>query len=255
MPNKRPIVLAALIVLLFGLMYGITQLNNASRAGSQISEPYRRGVPPPALFPKPDIVAKRWPEIVSHAAAPPRGNPTAPYTIAEFGDFQCPLCGKVRPMIEKLLAQYPDQVNLIFIQRPLPTVHHWAVPAAEASEVAAEQGKFWPMYDALYSHQDDLEPGFYPDYAAKIGIGNAQFDAALKTTGAQQSVKRDADFSDNLGVMETPTLILHDNVHGTAIVYTGLKGDQHPGSPPGITTLVASPPWRTTTKQAASAAQ
>jgi predicted DsbA family dithiol-disulfide isomerase len=209
--NKKTIVPIIVLILLGGLMYGITHFTGGTPP------------PPPPPAPKPDFLAKHWPEIVSHAAAPPRGNPNAPYTIAEFGDFQCPQCGKARPIIEKMLAQYPDQVNLIFIHRPFPTIHEWAIPAAEASEVAAAQGKFWQMYDILYSHQDDLEPGYYAGYATQLGMNKDQFDIAMNTPATKQEVKTASDFSDSMGVEETPTLVVHDNVHGAVAIYVGLK--------------------------------
>ena len=131
---------------------------------------------------------KQWPEIVAHAAAPPRGNPHARYTLVEFGDFQCPQCGKARPIIEAMLRQSPDQVNLLFFHRPFPQMHQWALAAAEASEAAAAQGKFWPMYDDLYSHQDDLEPGYYAGYAADIGLDAKTFQAALASHQFQAKV-------------------------------------------------------------------
>jgi hypothetical protein len=250
MANKKTIVPVVTLVLLGGLMYGITHFNGITGGPKP---PIDGPAPPNPPPPKPEVLQKRWPEIVSHAASPPRGNPKAPYTMAEFGDFQCPQCGKVRPILEQLLAKYPDKVNLIFVHRPFPTIHQWAIPAAQASVVAATQGKFWPMYDFLYSHQDDLEPGFYPEYAAQVGLDKTQFSAALRTPIPQQTVKAASDFSDSLGVQETPTLILHDNVKGTAIAYVGLKGDVEHGGAPGIPLLASNPPWAEPAKSASSA--
>lgn len=251
--NKKTVILVVWLVLLGGLMYGITHFNSSGGGSGADGTTPPAPKDPPA--PTAAALAKQWPEIVKHAAAPPRGSANTPYTIAEFGDFQCPQCGHVRPLIERLLAKYPNQVNLIFVHRPFPNIHHWAIPAAEASEVAAAQGKFWPMYDALYSHQDDLEPGFYGNYAAKIGLNKSRFEAALKTPSPQQAVKQASDFSDSLGVEETPTLVLHDNVHNTVTVYVGLTGSQAPGAPKvlGVQALIAHPPWAATPSRAASA--
>src|SRR5579875_2763716 len=185
--NKKSVLLVVWLVLLGGLLFGITHFNSG---GDGTTPPPPDDPPPPPSV----VLAKRWPEILAHAAAPPRGNAKAPYTLAEFGDFQCPQCGKVRPLIEQLLAKYPNQVNLIFLHRPLPRPHQWAIPAAEASAAAASQGKFWPMYDVLYSHQDDLEPGFYTQYAAQAGLNYKQFAGALKTATPRQTVKQASDF-------------------------------------------------------------
>ncbi len=188
----------------------------------------------------------QWPQIVAHAAAPPRGNSNTPYTIAEFGDFQCPQCGKARPGLEKLLALYPAQINLIFIHRPFPNIHKWAIPAGAASEIAGTQGKFWPMYDVLYDHQEDLETGFYSDYAAKVGLNKAAFQKAFDAGQGQDKVVAAAKFADSLNIQSTPTILVHDNKSGAITIYVGTDGTKLPnGSPqyPGVKNLVANPPW------------
>lgn len=234
--NKKTILVVAWLILLGGLLFGITHFN---MAGSQSGNTEKT---PPA--PKLGNLKARWPEIVAHAAAPPRGNPHARYTMAEFGDFQCPQCGKVYPMLEKLLKEYPDQANLIFVDRPFPDIHRWAIPASTAAQIAASHGKFWQMYDKLYTHQDDLEPGFYDDYAAAIGINKAQFATEYKNGVGSQAVEAASKFSDDLGILETPTVVLHDNVSGATTVYIGLSGASAGGPPaPGIKDLVAKPPW------------
>ena len=190
--------------------------------------------------------AAQWPLIVSHAAAPARGRAAAPYTVAEFGDFQCPQCGKARPLLESLLQKYPAQVNLIFIHRPFPQIHHWAIPAGQASEIAAAQGKFWPMYDVLYSHQDDLEPGFYGDYAAQVGLDKAVFQKAVDSGQGLDKVNAASAFSDSLAIQLTPTVLLYDRAKNKVTLYVGLNGTKMPdGSPQyaGINDLLAHPPW------------
>ncbi len=236
--NKKTILLVVWLALLGGLYFGITHYSGGTSGPDQTPKS-----PPVTLVPDLAAVSKRWPEVLSHAAAPPRGNPNAPYTIAEFGDFQCPQCGKSRPEIEQVLAKYPNQVNMVFIHRPFPNIHKYALAAAEASNVAAKFGKFWPMYDALYSHQDDLEPGFYGDYAQSVGISKAQFDAAMNAHAGKPALDAAIQFSNSLGVEETPTLLLRDNAHGTVTAYVGRTGkDNRPGVP-GIDDLAASPPW------------
>ncbi len=239
--NKKPILLVVLLALLGALMFGITHLGGQQNASSG-------NTTPPLPEPKLDTaaLARQWPQIVAHAAAPPRGNPHARWTIAEFGDFQCPQCGKARPLVEKLLAQYPEQVNLIFVHRPFPfynngeVMHQWALPSAQASQAAAKFGKFWPMYDALYSHQDDLEPGFYADYAAQIGIPKAQFQAANNDPSVKAKVNADWRFTEKLGIVETPTFLLRDNQTGTVSAFVGTVGT---AQQPGIQGLAARPPW------------
>ncbi len=230
--------LAVFVGLLALLGWGVNHFGNASIPAANRPQP----------APKMDAVklATQWPEIIAHAAAPPRGQATARYTLAEFGDFQCPQCGKARPILEKLLAQSPAQVNLIFLHRPFPTIHQYAIAAGEASVIAAKQGKFWPMYDVLYSHQDDLEPGFYPQYATDAGLNAAKFKAAQTAGEGQKAVEDASKFADTLNVEQTPTVLLYDSQTKTVTIYVGMQGTKNvDGSPqyPGIIALSSSPPW------------
>ena len=221
--SKKPVLLVVWLALLGGLLYGVTHFGSNSADGP--------GPPPPP--PQPTLTSAQWPQILAHAAAPARGAPNAPYTIAEFGDFQCPQCRRMRPLVEALLQKYPAQVNLIFVHRPFPK-HAWAFSTAEAAQSAAAQGKFWPMYDTLYSHQKDMEaqapseshqdlkPGTLSGYAVEAGLDRAQFEAALNSHQGRAAVDAAATFADSIGIEVTPTLVVHDNVHGAVSVYTGL---------------------------------
>ena len=236
----KKIGVGAVLVALLGVIVWITIHGQGPGSGG------RADAPTPA--PKMDTakLSAKWPQIVAQAAAPARGRVGTRYTLAEFGDFQCPQCGKARPVLEGLIARYPAQVNLIFLHRPFPQMHPWAVPAGQASEIAAAQGKFWPMYDVLYDHQDDLETGFYGDYAAKAGLSEAPFKAAFAAGQGMDKVKAASAFADSLGVQETPTVLLYDSKTKAMTVYVGLDGTKFAnGSPqyPGVRSLAAAPPW------------
>lgn len=224
--SKKPILLVVWLVLLGGLLYGVSHFGSSSINGPDAGD---KRPPPPVT-----VSAAQWPQVIAHAAAPARGNPQTRYTIAEFGDFECPQCGRVRPLIETLLQKYPTQINLIFVHRPFPNIHGWALTTAQAAQIAADQGKFWPMYDALYSHQKDLTalapleshkdlpPGALTEYAVQAGLDRAQFEAAMKSRQGRSAVDAASQFADSIHVEVTPTLIVHDNVKNTIMVYTGL---------------------------------
>jgi protein-disulfide isomerase len=236
---KKIVIVVIWLALLGGLIFWIK-----TEGGSGQASDAPKPIPAPTL----NIAAleAQWPQIVAHAAAPPRGSANAPYTIAEFGDFQCPMCGRARPVIESLLQKYPAQVNLIFLHRPFPEIHHWALSAGQASEIAAAHGKFWPMYDLLYSHQDNLEPGYYGDYAAQAGLNDTQFKAAFDSGQGQAQVKAASTFADSLNIQDTPTFLLRDNTAKTVTAYVGTVGTKNAdGSPqyPGLQALAANPPW------------
>lgn len=236
--TKKVVLLGIWLALLVGIVVWVNI--GAKPAGINPNQP----VPAPQLDTA--KLAAQWPQILAHAAAPPRGAAGTRYTVAEFGDFQCPQCGKVRPLLEKLLARYPTQVNLIFVHRPLPNLHEWALGAGQASEIAAAEGKFWPMYDVLYGHQDDLEPGFYGDYAAKAGLNKARFQKLFDAGQGMEQVKASSQFADALGIGETPTLLLYDNVAETVTVYVGTDGTKYASGATqyaGANDLLRQPPW------------
>ena len=238
--TKKVVLLVVWLALLVGI---VVWINLAGRPPAPISAPPSN--PMPRL--NAANLEAQWPQIMAHAAAPARGSAGARYTIAEFGDFQCPQCGKARPVLEKMLAQYPAQVNLIFVQRPLPPrVHEWAFPSGQAAEVAAAQGKFWPMYDVLYTHQDDLEPGFYGDYAATAGLDRAAFQKAFDAKQGAEKLAASSALADTLDIQETPTILVRDNVAKTVKIYIGLNtnGNRADNVPfPGLDDLTAGMPW------------
>jgi protein-disulfide isomerase len=110
-------------------------------------------------------------------AEPPHvsGNPKAPVTLEEFGDFQCPPCGALHPMLKTLQQEFGPRLRLIFREFPLVPAHQHALAAARSAEAAGMQGKFWEMHDLLYDNQKlwsnaiDVRP-IFEDYATKIGL-------------------------------------------------------------------------------------
>ena len=83
-----------------------------------------------------------------------RGNPEAPITLMSFSDYQCPYCIRSEPVLNEVLARYPDRVRLIHRHFPLDSIHPFARPASEASMCAEEQGRFWDFHDAIFARED-----------------------------------------------------------------------------------------------------
>lgn len=238
-PANKVVLLVVWLVLLGGLIFWIKTVGGN---GGEIKPPK----PSPAPAMNTAVLEAKWPQIVSNAAAPPRGASNPLYTIAEFGDFQCPQCGKAYPVLEEMLKKYPSQVNLLFLHRPFPQMHQWALPSGQASEIAGMSGHFWPMYDILYTHQDNLEPGYYGGYAAQAGLDKAKFQAAFDAGLGQPQIKEAAAFADSLGVQTTPTVLLRNNATQKITIYVGTTGTKNADDTPqypGINALAASPPW------------
>ncbi len=122
-----------------------------------------------------------------------RGAEDAPVTLVEYGDFECPYCGQAEQVIRELLASSGDDVRYVWRHLPLNDVHPNAQIAAEASEAAAAQGRFWEMHDTLLGHQGDLRPTHLADYATEIGIdADRMIDGAAppRVRGAGQRRRR-----------------------------------------------------------------
>ena len=166
--------------------------------------------PPPAA--SPEALLQRLVRPDSHAI----GNPQAPVTVVEFADFQCVPCGYAEPTVHKIRAHYENQIRFVFRHFPLPSIHPQAQEAAEASECAAEQGKFWEAAEKLYRDQGDLREPALKRYAAELGLDTKRFAQCLdsKTTAAR--VRRDFEDARALGLRATPTFFIgHRIVEGS----------------------------------------
>ena len=109
-----------------------------------------------------------------------RGPDDAPVTLLEYGDFECPYCGRAEEVIRELLVQTGSDVRYVWRHLPLNDVHPWAQVAAEAAEAAAGQGAFWEMHDALLNHQDELRPQSLVSYAEQLGLDVDRFREDLR---------------------------------------------------------------------------
>ena len=143
-----------------------------------------------------------------------RGNPDAPVTLEEFGDFQCPPCGKFSEFVEELLKEYNSRLRLVFRNFPL-SGHEHAREAALAAEAAGLQGKFWEMHDTLYREQETWTKApnvreLFESYAGTIGLNVDQFKKDVDGDKARERVDSDRALADFLGVKATPTLFINN---------------------------------------------
>ncbi len=142
-----------------------------------------------------------------------RGSDDAPVTLVEYGDFECPYCGQAERVIRELLSEHGDDVRYVWRHLPLNDVHPDAQLAAEGSEAAAAQGKFWEMYDTLLAHQDELTPRDLTRYAAKLGLDVDRFTAELRDREYASRVSEDVASADESGVSGTPTFFINGRRH------------------------------------------
>jgi len=166
-----------------------------------------RTLPPPPPAPA-ETLLQRLVRPDSHAA----GNLQSPVTVVEFGDFQCTPCGVAEPAVRKIRAQYGDRVRFVFRHFPIASIHPQAEQAAEASECAAEQGKFWEAAENFYQHQTDLSPKALERYAAELGLDTNRFDQCLDSKSMAARVARDREDALALGLKGTPTFFIGHRV-------------------------------------------
>ena len=143
-----------------------------------------------------------------------RGNPDAPVTLEEFGDFQCPPCGQFAGFVEELLKEYDPRLRVVFRNFPLPN-HEHAREAALAAEAAGFQGKFWEMHDTLYREQETWSKApnvreLFESYAGTIGLDLDQFKKDMDGDKARERVDSDHALADSLGIKMTPTLFINN---------------------------------------------
>jgi protein-disulfide isomerase len=139
---------------------------------------------------------------------PAKGPATAPVTIVEFSDFQCPYCSRLLPTLEQVKAKYGDKVRIVFRQYPLP-MHPNAQKAAEASLCANEQGKFWEMHDAMFKNQQELAVDNLKAKAAALGLKADTFNQCLDSGKYVAQVQADQKEGSANGVQGTPAMFIN----------------------------------------------
>jgi Na+/H+ antiporter NhaA len=141
-----------------------------------------------------------------------RGPLKAPITLVEYGDFECPYCGRAEPVVRELLADFGD-LRYVWRHLPLPDVHPRAELAAEASEAADAQGAFWEMHDMLLAHQDSLSAPALVGYARDLGLDVQRFADDLRRHAGAGRVARDVDSADLSDASGTPTFFINGRRH------------------------------------------
>jgi len=136
------------------------------------------------------------------------GPADAPVTLVEYGDYECPHCGRAHPIVKRVLRRLGREIRFVFRNFPLGEMHPHAVQAAEAAEAAGLQGEFWRMHDRLFEHQDALETQDLVGHAKQIGLESARFARDLESRALEDRVRSDFDSGVRSGVNGTPTFFI-----------------------------------------------
>ncbi len=156
------------------------------------------------------------------------GSANAPVTLEEFGDFECPPCGVLHPILKQFEGEFgPTKLRIVFREFPLVPTHAYALAAARAAEAAGLQGKFWEMHDTLYENQKawhgafDVRP-IFEGYATRIGLDVDQFRRDNSSEIVERRIFLDGKRGHALGVTGTPTVFLN----GREVPFESLAPDK-----------------------------
>ena len=138
-----------------------------------------------------------------------QGPADAPVTLVEYGDFECPHCGRAHPILGRVQRRLGDHLRFVFRNFPLGELHPHAVHAAEAAEEAAVQGRFWEMHDAIFEHQQALDDRSLARLAESVGVDGARVATALAEGTHEERVRADFLSGVRSGVNGTPTFFIN----------------------------------------------
>jgi protein-disulfide isomerase len=153
----------------------------------------------------------------------PRGREDAPVTLLEYGDYECPYCGRAETVIRELLVDFEKDLRYVWRHLPLDDVHPYAQLVAEAAEAAAAQEAFWPMHELLIAHQSALELHDLRHYAAEVGLDVERFWDDLRARTHTHRVAEDAESADMSGVTGTPSFFVNARRHDAGYDITTLS--------------------------------
>jgi protein-disulfide isomerase len=150
-----------------------------------------------------------------------RGIPSAPITLVEYGDYECPPCFSYHNVVKELVQKYPATIQYEYRHFPLTRIHPNALPAAIAAEAAAEQGKFWEMHDLLVSSRDKWSRGsqakqHFVEMARQLGLDVSAFRQSLESSDLEQEVVNEMMEARQAGIENVPTFFLNGNRWDTA---------------------------------------
>ena len=148
---------------------------------------------------------------IDYAGHPRSGPATAQVTIAEFVDYESPMCAQAEPTVKQLRRKYGDHVNFVNFDFPM-TFHKSALPAAIAARCAGDQGKFWQFRDLLLANPAKLSPAELENYARRLKLDGTRFARCLSAPSSREALEPDLGLALQLGVDATPTFFVNGRV-------------------------------------------
>ncbi len=137
------------------------------------------------------------------------GPASAPVTVIEYGDYECPSCLQAQSALKVLMPHFAGRIRFAFRHFPLREVHPNAELAAEAAEAAAAQGKFWPMHELLFANQHHLKEKHLLGYAEQLGLDIPRYQNEMKDHVYLQRVQEHLQSGRSAGVRATPAFYVN----------------------------------------------
>ena len=172
-----------------------------------------KGQPVEVYFKKPKLTMD-----IEVGTGPIWGSKSAPVTIVEFSDFQCPFCSKAAATVDEVKKKYKGKIQLAFRHFPL-SFHKEAGPAAEASMCLNEQSvdKFWKYHDILFENQKELDQASLDKYAKQAGANMDKYKECMTSGRHKETVKKDTEYGEKIGVRSTPTFFINGELVSGAL--------------------------------------
>jgi protein-disulfide isomerase len=163
------------------------------------------------IFPSETIMAKL--KVPVSSADHAQGPADASVTLVEYGDYECPYCGRAYPVVKALQKRFGKQLRFVFRNFPLREMHPNAEDAAETAEFAATQDKFWEMHDLIYENQQDLSDELLSALAKRLKLDPTALARALAAGEFAERVQKDFSGGVRSGVNGTPTFFINGVRH------------------------------------------
>jgi protein-disulfide isomerase len=152
------------------------------------------------------------------------GDAKAACTLVEYGDYQCPHCGRAYPIVKRVQEHFGARLRFVFRNFPLNEIHPEAESAAESAEFAGAHGKFWQMHDNLFENQVNLGMGLYQELSEELGFTPTDLRQSLKLGKFREKVRADFTGGVRSGVNGTPTFFINGQRHDGSFHFETLVG-------------------------------
>ena len=156
-----------------------------------------------------------------------QGPEDAEATLVEYGDYECPHCGRAYPIVQQVQKHFGKRLRLVFRNFPLSEMHPHAEAAAEVAEFAGAQGKFWEMHDRLFENQARLGQALFLDLGEKLELSTTALRQALEEATLEARVRADFKGGVRSGVNGTPTFFINGHRHDGSFEFETLVSAIH----------------------------